>query len=163
MTHQLLLRQPTAQDGAAVNRLIQECPPLDTNSTYCNLLQCTHFPLTSICASAGESLVGFVSAYIIPDKPNTLFVWQVAISEQARGQGLAQRMLLELIDRPNLSKIRFIETTITEHNRPSWKLFERLTATLNCQLLKSNFFDKQLHFNGQHDSEILVRIGPFNC
>ena len=34
-----LLRHPQSTDGYQVNRLIDRCKPLDTNSTYCNLLQ----------------------------------------------------------------------------------------------------------------------------
>ncbi|MDA3870409.1 MAG: diaminobutyrate acetyltransferase, partial [Gammaproteobacteria bacterium] len=87
------LRKPISTDGAAVHRLISQCPPLDTNSMYCNLLQCTHFADTSVAAVQENELVGFVSGYIVPQRADTLFVWQVAVGDKARGQGLAGRML----------------------------------------------------------------------
>ena len=40
---QLVFRQPTAEDGYPLNKLVENSPPLDPNSVYCNLLQCTHF------------------------------------------------------------------------------------------------------------------------
>ena len=36
----IILRAPRADDGSAVNELIERCKPLDENSVYCNLLQC---------------------------------------------------------------------------------------------------------------------------
>ena len=91
------LVQPTAELGAAVHKLISECPPLDTNSMYCNLLQSSHFAETAVAAVLENELVGFISGYRIPQRPETLFVWQVAVGEKARGQGLAGRMLKEIL------------------------------------------------------------------
>ena len=152
---------PKDTDGMSVHKLIQSCPPLDTNSAYCNLLQCTHFSDTSVAAVAEDQLVGFISGYILPNRPNTLFIWQVAVSEQARGQGLASSMVQHILQREHCSAVQFIETTITESNAASWALFEGVAKTLNAQLDRSVMFEKQAHFHGEHDSEMLVRIGPF--
>ena len=93
------LRQPTLRDGPALHNLVERCPPLDHNSRYCNLLQVSHFRDTAIVAEQEGNLRGFVSGYRIPGREDVLFVWQVGVSPEGRGQGLAPRMLLELIDR----------------------------------------------------------------
>jgi L-2,4-diaminobutyric acid acetyltransferase len=157
---EIALRQPVAEDGSAVHELIAACPPLDTNSMYCNLLQCAHFSATSVAAELGGDIVGFISGYIQPDKPDTLFIWQVAVGEKARGQGLAGRMLKEILARPACDAVRFIETTITPDNRASWALFESLTNKLGTELKRSVMFERQQHFAGQHETEMLARIGP---
>ena len=84
---QLHLRQPTATDGANLFELVAQCPPLDGNSMYCNLLQCSHFADTSVAAETDGELVGFISAYRVPERRDTLFVWQVAVGASARGRG----------------------------------------------------------------------------
>ncbi|MCX4188478.1 diaminobutyrate acetyltransferase [Methylophaga sp. OBS4] len=157
----ITLRVPTAEDGAAVYELIAQCPPLDTNSMYCNLLQCSHFADTSVVAELDEAVVGFISAYLQPGTSDTVFIWQVAVGEKARGQGLASRMLREILARPACQQVRFIETTITADNRASWALFESLANKLGAELNRSVMFDKHQHFNGDHETEMLVRIGPF--
>jgi L-2,4-diaminobutyric acid acetyltransferase len=154
------LRAPAAEDGAAVYELIAQCPPLDTNSMYCNLLQCTHFSATSVAAELNDEIVGFISGYIQPDQPDTLFIWQVAVGEKARGQGLAGRMLRDILARTACDEVKFIETTITPDNRASWALFESLAKKLDAELNHSVMFDRQQHFAGQHETEMLVRIGP---
>jgi len=162
---QTVLRPPTPNDGASVFRLIGRCPPLDTNSMYCNLLQCTHFAGTSVTAvhtdDTKEELVGFISAYLIPEREDTLFIWQVAVDERARGSGLAGNMLQHILDRQLCSQITHLETTITESNKASWALFESLANKLETRLQKSTMFDRDKHLAGEHDTEFLARIGPF--
>ena len=155
------LRLPTAKDGVQVSRLISQCPPLDTNSTYCNLLQCSHFAGTSVAAFRGKDLVGFISGYIVPGHANTLFIWQVAVSDRARGQGLATRMLKHILARPQCRAVTYLETTITEANSSSWALFKGLAAKLETDCSSAVMFDRKQHFDDLHDTEMVVRIGPF--
>lgn len=154
------LRPPTLFDGAAITQLIHQCPPLDTNSAYCNLLQCSHFSKTSVVAEDEGEVVGFISGYLIPDRQNTLFIWQVAVSKKARGIGLASRMLDWLTNHQNNHE-NWLETTITDNNKASWSLFEGFARNKKTDLKRSTMFDSAQHFNHKHDTEYLVRIGPF--
>src|SRR5690606_16004247 len=79
-------RSPDATDGSDVYKLISRCQPLDTNSMYCNLLQCSRFAQTAVAAEMNGELVGFVSGYRLPQQPDTLFVWQVAVDKKARSE-----------------------------------------------------------------------------
>ncbi|MBN0988509.1 diaminobutyrate acetyltransferase [Amphritea pacifica] len=158
----VILRTPTAADGFAVNHLINNIPELDSNSCYCNLLQCSHFSETSILAEYEGQVVGFISGYHKPQSSGTLFVWQVAVSSKARGCGLATRMLLQLLASDGNRSVSHVETTITEDNAPSWALFTRLSKQCNAPLERALMFDRAEHFNDQHASEFLVRIGPLH-
>lgn len=162
MSKEILLRTPSLTDGMAVYRLVKQCPPLDENSSYCNILQCGHFAQTSVAAEVEGEIIGFISGYLKPDQPNTLFIWQVAVHEKARGLGLASKMLMHILNRQNCEQVRFLETTITEDNAGSWALFKRLSSTLSADLESSVWLEKKAHFDGEHESESLVRIGPFN-
>ncbi|MBK6740372.1 MAG: diaminobutyrate acetyltransferase [Haliea sp.] len=156
------LRQPESSDGAGVSHLIARCPPLDTNSVYCNLLQCTHFAGTSVAALRDDELVGFTSGYLPPEQPDTLFIWQVAVDEAARGQGLAARMLTEILARPHCQNVRWLETSITAANSASLHLFEGFAARQGVQASRDILFDQQQHFKGDHATEYLLRIGPLH-
>ncbi len=160
----IVLRPPVLEDGMNVFRLIENCPPLDVNSSYCNLLQSSHFSSTSVAAHTpgSQALLGFISGYVIPERPDTLFVWQVAVAEHARGIRLASRMLEHILNRSCCSNISYLETSITNENQASWALFKSLAKGLSADLTSSDWMNKDTHFSGQHDSEALVRIGPFN-
>lgn len=155
------LRTPKSTDGAAVHKLVENCPPLDPNSMYCNLLQCTHFSDTCVAAELDGELVGFVSGYIPPATPNVFFCWQMAVGEKARGQGLAKRMIREILQREQCLQVSYLETTITESNEASWGVFKSLAKDLNTELNSSVMFDREQHFAGEHATEMLVRLGPF--
>ncbi|MDQ2077863.1 diaminobutyrate acetyltransferase [Marinimicrobium sp. ABcell2] len=158
----LIFRKPSAEDGYPLNQLVAASPPLDPNSIYCNLLQCSHFADTAVAVVDGDELVGFVSGYLLPNKPDTLFVWQVVISERARGKGLAKRMLKHLLARPECQDVRYLETTITPDNEASWALFRSLARDLDTELKSQVHFEKQAHFGGVHDDEHLLILGSFN-
>jgi len=129
---------------------------------YCNLLQCHHFAETSVVADTSTGIVGFASAYLVPTRPSTLFVWQIAVDEKARGKGLAFSMLKNLLARDACTNVTHIHTTITSNNQASWTLFTKLAATLSSTLSDTKLFDRKTHFDGEHDTENLVSIGPFS-
>jgi len=154
------LRIPDKTDACAVHQLIQQCPPLDLNSIYTYLLLAEHFAQTCVIASGPEGPDGFVSAYVPPGRDDVLFVWQVAVHERARGQSLGRRMLLELLARPALRHIRYIETTVGPDNAASRGMFAGLARHLGASTQESALFDSHLFGAACHDDERLIRIGP---
>ena len=155
------LRQPAALDGPAVHALVSRCPPLDVNSLYCNLLQCSMFSTTCIVAERNGEIVGFISGFIAPGSSNTLFIWQVAVAPEARGSGLGKAMLMALLQRPACQRVSQLQTTVTPSNQASWALFESLAKALNATLCSQELFTRETHFNSQHETEMLVTIGKF--
>lgn len=160
LLEKLILREPTPSDGHALNQLVGRCPPLDKNSVYCNLLQCTHFSTTSVAAIVNNRIVGFISAYCPPSDPKTLFVWQVVVDEMVRGHGIAKRMLNWLIDLPACKTAFKLSTTITLNNGASRALFESFARDCHAHLAKSVLFQRDAHFAGSHDDEYLYCVSP---
>ncbi|WP_313614104.1 diaminobutyrate acetyltransferase [Agrobacterium sp.] len=155
------IRRPVAEDGVAVWTLIQSTSALDDNSLYCNLLQCTHFASTSAIAMRDDQVVGWVSGYIPPENADTLFIWQIGIADEARGSGLAKRLILNVLARPSSRHVRFVACTITQDNSPSWALFSSLARCLSASMSQQDHFCRDDHFGGTHESERAVTIGPF--
>ena len=155
----LSLRVPRPTDGVALHQLVANCPPLDPNSLYCNLLQCSHFADTAVAAEVDGKLVGFISGYTPPGKPDTLFVWQVAVDASMRGQGLGGKMLGALVERTGAT---WMETTVTLDNAASWGMFRSFARKRGAECEDCGpLFDRDRHFGGLHDSEHLARLGPF--
>lgn len=158
----LILRKPSADDGAALFQLIASCKPLDENSRYCNLLQCSHFADTACAAQLDGELVGFVSGYRLPERPQTFFLWQVAVAQAGRGRGLARRMIEAILSRPGNQDINHLETTITPDNEASWALFRSFARAVGAPLKHAVHFERERHFAGVHEDEHLLQIGPFS-
>lgn len=157
----VVLRMPRPADGPAIHDLIADCPPLDLNSVYTYLLLSEHFSQTCVAAVTPDGLQGFVSAYVPPARPVVVFVWQMAVHHGARGQGLAALMLKELLSRPGLSAIQYIETTVGPGNIASRGVFASLARNLKAPMRETPLFRQGLFGAQGHEDEPLLRIGPF--
>lgn len=156
------IRAPRSTDGAKVWSLIGATAALDDNSLYCNLLQATHFASTCAIVEQDGKVVGWLSGYIPPDEPDTYFVWQVCVSDAARGQALGRRLIGEVLARPVCRSVTTLKCTITHDNEPSWGLFGGIARKLDAQMRQVEMFDRHAHFEDRHDSEYGVSIGPFS-
>lgn len=151
-------RKPTLNDGAALWRMAKDSQVLDLNSSYTYLLWCRDFAETSVVATIDDEPAGFVTGYVRPDEPDTLMVWQVAVNQAFRGQKLAATMLDELAGRLDSD---FVETTITDDNAASMRLFSSFAERRNVPLERDPLFTRSMYPDG-HDTEFLFRIGPLN-
>lgn len=129
------MRHPVPADAAAIHCLVRTDGGLDLNSLYCYLLIGRDFSRTSLVAvrqgTTGGVLAGFVSAYRPPERPRSLFVWQIGVARDTRRRGLARRMLHRLLALPACRGILFLEATVTPSNEASRRLFTRLAMDLN--------------------------------
>jgi len=157
----ITIRAPRREDGASVWKLVRDTAALDDNSMYCNLLQCSHFASTCALAERDGEVVGWLSGYIPPEHPDVFFVWQVCVSEAARGKGLARRLINSVLVRGVCADVTRIQSTITSANKPSWALFGSIAERLDADLVRQPHFRRDDHFDGLHDTEFLVTIGPF--
>lgn len=159
----IALREPTIDDGAALHELIRACPPLEENSLYCNLLQCTHFAHSCIVAERQERLVGFVTGYRRPDAPHAYFLWQVGVAAGGRGVGLGRRMIEAILERLKPEGVTELHTSVTRSNEPSRALFHAVAREQGAELTEHEFFMER-HFGGSgHEAEHLLRIAPLRA
>lgn len=158
--------RPSVADGAALWQLVGDCPPLDRNSPYCYLLLAHHFAATCVVARAGASLAGAITGYCLPQAPDTLFVWQVAVHPHFRGQGLGARMLDALLAAPGCAGVRDVETTVAPDNGASNAMFEAFARRHGATLARSAGFPAALFppvpGAAPHAPEECLRIGPFS-
>ncbi|MGJ9458694.1 diaminobutyrate acetyltransferase [Oceanobacillus sp. CF4.6] len=157
-----LFRKPTKDDGAPVYELVKHIGNLDLNSSYSYLMWCEIFADTSIVVISKETqkVVGFISGFIHPEKTDTLFIWQVAVHESERGNGLATRMLLQLLERTTCGEVHYVEATVSPSNEPSKRLFFGLARKFNTNWKVSDYFTAEDFPQTGHENELLYKIGP---
>ena len=143
-------------------RIARDSKVLDLNSSYSYLLLSQQFSRTCAVAEHDGQVVGFASAYRLPDEPHVLVLWQVAVDASARGQGLAKKMLKWILSQDICRDIQMFQTTVTPSNEPSTALFHALTRELNSTLKISPYFGEDLFPDAGHEAENLFHIGPFD-
>ena len=159
-TQTITIRQAESTDGGKMQLLAKQCPPLDINSKYSYLLMSTHFSQTCTVAVTGEEILGFQTGYFEPDQPDVLFIWQIAVGDAGRGQGLAKRMVRDLLARFPRGRVSFLEQTVTKSNEPSRALFRSIARELGAPLEETLLFGPEHFGASDHEPEYLLRIGP---
>jgi L-2,4-diaminobutyric acid acetyltransferase len=113
-------------------------------------------------AEAGDRLVGFVTGYRPPGKPEVLFVWQIGVDASQRGQGLGGRLLRALVGAESCRGLVAVETTVSPSNQASRALFESLARRLGVGMTEAPCFEADQFPGEGHEAEPLLRIGPFS-
>ena len=159
MRGELTLRGPSVADAARIWSALPRIGGLERNTPYAYLLLCSHFASTGIVAELGGELAGFILGYRPPTDPDAIFVWQVGVVPDVRGQGLASRMLDALLARPGCRDARWLSATVSPDNDASLALFKGFARHRGVPCQQTRCFDPPL-FPEPHPAEDLLRIGP---
>lgn len=153
------IENPFAADAAAMWRIARDSRSLDLNSSYAYLLWCTHFRSTSVVAKLGAEAIGFVTGYVPPEHPDTIMIWQIAVSDEYRGRGVALAMLNAVINRGGPGGYRWLKTTIGPSNEASVALFTALADQRLSIISRTSMFSTA-DFPDSHEPEDLYTVGP---
>lgn len=160
--NEIHIRKPRVDDGFDIHQLIANSPPLDLNSVYSYYLLSDHFRDSCVIAESQNKIIGFLSAYQIPPRPQSLFVWQIVVDQAFRGQKIAWQMLNSLLQRYQQNEILQVEATVNPSNIASRRLFERLADEQNTSIEEETFLAATAFgLEENHESEILLRV-PLN-
>lgn len=151
-----VVRSPELSDGGGMWRVARDSQTLDLNSSYTYLLFARDFAATSRVAVQDGEVVGFVMGYLRPEASDRLFVWQIAVDASQRGKGVAARLLDALL--ADLPQVRHLETTITEDNAASQRLFASLAERHGAEHAIEPLMTAE-DFPDAHDAEHLHVIG----
>lgn len=152
--------KPTVTDAKSIYELVKNNGTLESNTEYAYLLLATHFASTCCVVRRDGEVVGAMLGYLVPDTPDTLFVWQIGVSNQCQGQGLARGMILDVLGRENCKGVCHVQATVSESNTSSRALFSSLARYLGCPITVKDYFEPA-HFIQAHEAEPMLSIGPF--
>ena len=161
----VFLRPPRAADAIGIRALAAATGVLDLNSTYAYLLLATDFAATSIVAERDGVVVGFITGYHPPPRPDVLFVWQVAVDPSTQGSGVAGAMIDALVHRVRTARNGHpvtVEATVSPGNSASRAFFGSFARRHGVPLAERPYFGAELlaSESGGHEDEPLLRIGP---
>lgn len=155
------LRAPTERDGARVWHLLARTGGLERNTCYAYVLLFSDFGDTCVLAEEDGELLGFVLAYRPPAHPDELFVWQVGVAPEARGRGLATKLLDAALAQPAARGVRYLTATVSPDNEASRKTFAAVARARGVEFSITPRFGAAL-FVEPHLDEDQVRVGPLN-
>lgn len=159
-TPEVLLRSTEAEDAAGIYDLIVRSAPLERNSRYAYMLLTHYFGRTCVAATLEGRIVGACTAFVPPEREDTIFIWQIAVDESVRQLGLGLAMIRHLLKRKCCRDVKYVEATVTQSNAASRRLFESLAQGLNAAFEERVLFCSALFGPDRHEDETGFRIGP---
>lgn len=115
----IVLRNINESDVAQLHFLAEKCPPLDVHTHYTYWVICKFFSASSFLLSVENENVGYITAI---ETENIIFVWQIGILEQYRGQGYSHLLIDSVVDYAK-RKQKNLAVTIAEENKVSFSAF----------------------------------------
>lgn len=157
------IRRPRLEygDGGAMWRLARESGVLEENAEYTYHMFTHFFGEASTVAELDGEAVGFIAGFRPPDRPDTVFVWQIAVAPEARGRGLAATMLHGLLRRLR-DDVRYLEASVTPSNEASQRTFRSIARDLRTHCSEEILFPGDRFHGPSHEDEVLFRIGPID-
>lgn len=159
----IALRTPTLADGASMWEVVKACGVLDLNSSYLYLLLAKDFSASCVVAEQRGRIVGLVTGYRPPARPDTIFLWQVGILPEMQGRGLGGRLVDAFLNAPGAAGARWLETTVAPSNDASRALFRAIARRLAADCAVSPCFTAEQFPGPGHEDEELFRIGPLEA
>jgi L-2,4-diaminobutyric acid acetyltransferase len=156
---QAAFRTPEPGDGLTVWRMVRDTPGLDTNSPYYYTLWFRDFAGSSLVATAGGEIVGFLTGYRRPDEPETFMVWQTAVSPRHGIPFLGVKLFEQAADRQVRAGARFIEATVSADNKAIIMVLRQYARRNSADIERRVLFPADC-FPDDHHEEVLYRIGP---
>ena len=157
------VRGAIIDEGALLWELARDAGGVDLNSPYAYMMQCRNFHETCVVAEVFGAPAGFVTAHRLPERPQDLFVWQVAVLPEFRGLGIGKRMLDGLVERPACTGVRRLEATVTPSNKASEALFSAFAEARNAELdIAAGFSKDDFPDDEPQERERLFTVQPIH-
>jgi L-2,4-diaminobutyric acid acetyltransferase len=152
-------RTPRVEDAQAMWQMVHDSDELDDNSPYCYALWWRDFAGTSLVASLGDEVVGFLTGYFRPEQPDTYLVWQEAAKPRHGIPMLGVQLFERAADRAVTNGARYIEATVSADDKAITMVLKKCAKRYGPPVRTEALFPASL-FPEEHHDEVLYRIGP---
>ena len=126
------LRKINGSDCATMRYLAQKCTPLDVHTQYTYWVNATFFDKCSFILESDGEPAGYIMTV---ENPETLFIWQIGILPEHRGNGLSYQLISACMDYA-ASAGKNVKVTIAEENIASYRSFLSACEKKGCRLNK---------------------------
>ncbi|WP_157769922.1 GNAT family N-acetyltransferase [Ruegeria profundi] len=153
-----VLRTLLPQDSMAVASLAVSVNQKAIGNLLGELAKFEGYNKFSIIAELDGETVGAMLAYIPPYDRQTLFIWQVYVSEGEAEKGLASLMLGQVMRRDVCADVTRVQTVIPSDDKRNWALFRRFARWQRSRMDIQPFITQALEPFRRHENSNLVTI-----
>ncbi len=154
----LTIRPMRTEDVAAVQAFVSTCPPLGVHTAFTYWVLSQYSSTFSFVAESDGRLCGLLTALATDRLDPGLYLWQLGVSEELRGQGVAGRLLSQLAQAMPPAGVTSFDVSISPENEASRRTFQGFARTVGAAwevVGRSRVVDL---FFGHDDSETIHRL-----
>lgn len=118
----MLIRKVTLSDVILLRELAKMCKPLDVHTPYTYWVMCNFFGDGCFILQDGSKPIGYIMTLT---KENTLFIWQIGITEEYQGQNYSSNLLAAVEQYAREKKLTKMQVSIAPTNANSYHAFHR--------------------------------------
>lgn len=109
-----------------IHELIGKLEGLVQHPVHFYNIMIRYFGNTFFVAKEGDKIAGFVWGFISQSDPEVLFLWQIGVTEEYRGNQLSRKLIDSFTQAARDNGCTRIHATVEPENIPSWKMFEKM-------------------------------------
>jgi len=127
----IIIEQVSVNDYPEIHRLSGKIKGIVQHPEHLYKIMAVHFGRTFFVARESNHgfspVLGFMMGFVSQSIPGHLFVWQIAVSEEAHGRGIGSKLLDRTIKYARESKeCVAVMATVETANTGSQRLFEKM-------------------------------------
>ena len=151
----LKLRSVKGSDANLLHHLALSCPPLDVHTNYTYWVVAEYFGEGCYILEEDNESIGYIMTIQTKDE---IFVWQIGILDEFRGQGYSSLLIEKVISNAILTK-RDVYVTIAKDNIVSFSAFSSVVKKSGLKMIPvDTVVLKDIDDSSFYENEIRYKI-----
>jgi len=135
------IRNCRETDVDEIRKFVKHSKPLDLHTAFTYWTLFKYFGDTCFVLEKKGRIIGFISGLLSSNQPNTLYLWQIGIDPDYRGNRYAEILLKRVVEAARAKDCKGLQITIAPENRSSYRLFSRFALEQGLAMDKTGAID----------------------
>lgn len=135
------IRNCRETDVDKIRKFVKRSKPLDLHTVFTYWTLFKYFGDTCFVLEKEGRIIGFISSLLSSNQPDTLYLWQIGIDPDYRGNRYAEILLKRVVEAARAKDCKGLQVTIAHENRSSYRLFSRFALEQGLTMDKTGAVD----------------------
>lgn len=153
------IRNCRETDVDEIRKFVRRSKPLDLHTVFTYWTLFKYFGDTCFVLEKDGRIIGFVSGLLSSSQHGMLYLWQIGIDPDYRGNRYAEILLKRVVEAARAKDCKGLQVTIAPENRSSYRLFSRFALEQGLPMDKTGAVDIFDSLKKEKTFEDLYEIG----
>jgi L-2,4-diaminobutyric acid acetyltransferase len=135
------IRNCRETDVDEIRKFVKHSKPLDLHTVFTYWTLFKYFGDTCFVLEKEGRIIGFISGLLCSNQPDTLYLWQIGIDPDYRGNRYAEILIKRVVAAARAKGCKGLQITIAPENRSSYRLFSRFALEQKLTMDKAGAVD----------------------